>query len=330
MTQSIGGSGATPPPHAQTQDTDQTRKLQNTPQTQESDVSGADQAAKRFGKTPDAGGTPILEAPTLNPADMMIQLTALMSKIAELTATTQEEGIKGDRKDLEQVHARRMEALKTYYDKLSKSLSAKTGFFGRLVRAFKALFSGNIKEAFTELGKAFTENPVTAIMTILAPFCPFCGILAACSALQDQEFMTTLAKAFGADDKAAEKFSNAIKWVGLAVTIAVTIAASIAAGVATGGVAGFAIGAALGAIGAGMALEGGIKGYLAGEAQSEAYKHGAEADRTKAQSEELMGIIDRNMGMLQDIFDNLQDIISSVMKMIQRQQEGSATSAGAV
>ena len=341
MTQSISGIGGPKPTL--------TTELQGDVKTQSTkpgDVSGAQQSPPQTGGSHNVDGSPALLAPAaFNPADMMLQLTSLMSKIAELSVVAQEEGIKADRAELKQVHEKRMDELKKYYENLAKAAEKNVGFFGRLVRAVKALFSGDIKGAFEQIGKAFTENPVTAILTILAPFCPFLGILAACMAFQDQELMTTVAKLFGASNEDAEKFGNVMKWIGVGVTVTVMVAAAVAAavlGVAasplTGGgsaaaglaVAAALIGATIALVGAGMGLEAGIKGYQAGEAQSDAYKHGAEADRTKASSEELMGVINKNMSMMQDLFDNLQAIMASLMKMMQQQQEGAGAAAGAV
>jgi hypothetical protein len=246
--------------------------------------------------------------------------------------------------------------MKVYYEKMAESQELNTGFFARMVRATASLFRGDMDNALDQLGHAFTGNIGTAItmgvavVGCLTPVGPLAGVFLMCAFLEDEaclhDIMRLGCELAGVEftpelhDK-AKTTASVVKWIGVGVKTAVGIGVSLVgvvgaavASPATGGLSLIVIPAYVGAV-VGLAalpsqVESTVRSSQANAAQAEGWEKNAEADKTKAQTELMMGKIKRDMTHLQDIFENLQTLITSLTNMMRQQQQGSARAAQAV
>jgi hypothetical protein len=323
------------------------------------DIRGTALAGSRPADTHTVNSSPTLPLSRLDPSDMMIQLTALMSKLAEMNVKVREVELESERKELKLHHQNRMVEMKAYYDKMEEAKEHSVGFFSRMVRAVKAAVAGDIGRAFEEFGKGIAQNPMTflgVLAAIATPAVAVCAphLLVVCiplvihcltQAAQDGELMQGLGELCGMGRDGAETFANVMKWVGLGTGIGSTVALCIVIGVvgiAAAPVSGGASAAASillvsGLMGAAVTLstvplqvESGIKSHLATSAQSEAYEKGTQADKSKAESQNTLQVINKELGLMQEMFDALQNTINGVMRMLAEQQRGNASAAGAV
>ena len=323
------------------------------------DVRGTARSATQPADTHTANGSPSLPASTITPSDMMIQLTALMSKIAEMSAKTREVELTAEREELKLHHQQRMTDMKVYYEKMDEAKESSVGFFSRMVRAVKAAVAGDIGRAFEEIGKGIVQNPMTFLAVLAAiatPAVAICAphLLVVCiplvihclsQAAADGELMRGLGELLGMGRDGSETFANVMKWVGVvggigsSIVLAVVIAAvGVGAAVFTGGASvkasilllGALMAATAGLIAVPADVETGVKTHKGVTAQGDAYDKSSRADMSKAESEKTMQAINKEMAMLQEIFDTLQNTINSVMQMLAEQKRGGATAAGAV
>jgi hypothetical protein len=329
------------------------------------DLDGAPQSGAPGTGPVNAGGAPALPSPNLTAVDMMLQLTALMSKVADLTTITQEETIKKERVDMKLVQEKRMADMKVYYEKMAESSELNTGFFAHILRGVVSLFKGQMDDARDQFGSAFTGNVGTAITLAVAvvgfatPVGLLAGLFLACAFLEDEACTyelfrlgceLTTGREFTPEQRDMVKtIASVFKWIGTGTKIAVGIGLAVIGIVAasvvgvvvapfTGGFGGVVAGGIVSALVAtiaalaagGTTVESSVRGSQATLAQAEAWDKSAEADKAKAQTEAMMGKMKSNMTHLQDIFDNLQALISSLTGMMRQQQQGSASAAQAV
>lgn len=306
----------------------------STPQATGGDISGASTASY-------SSSSPVfMEQPKLDQASMMLLMTKLQSKLADQQATLANEDIKGTRKDMKDMHEKRIAKMQEYWDKMAKS--SKGGFFGKLFSAIKKVFSGDLKGALDDIGKAFSEDIVTAIVSIaVMAFCcatmgPL-GPLVAAAVLTpwmmgDAELMGQFADIMGLEGKAKEDFVQAMHWIGFALEIIVDIAIAVAVSVATLGAATPAMVAFLTAkatVIAARETERGVKSYQATKANSEGLEAYAEADILQAQANERQVEINKMMERLKDNYDSFSKVIGDSAQMLRKNyqaQQAAATS----
>lgn len=305
-----------------------------TPQATGTDLSGA--AAATY-----SSSSPVfMEQPKLDQASMMLMMTKLQSKLADQQVTLANEDIKGTRKDMRDLHEKRIAKMQEYWDKMAKS--QKGGFFGRLFRAISCLFKGDFKGMMENLEKAFTEDIVTSIISIaVMAFCcatmgPW-GPLVAMAALSpymmgDPMLMGDFADIMGLEGKAKEDFIQAMHWIGFSLEIIVDIAIAVAVSVATGGTAtpvmiGFLVAKA--SVIAARETERGVKSYQATKANAEGVEAYADADRLQAQANIRQTEINKMMERIKDNYDSFANVISDSAKMLTqdyRARQAAATS----
>lgn len=313
----------------------QTDRQPAIPPSTNGDLQGASGAAYA------ANSHMFMEAPKLDNASMMLMLTKLQSKLADQQTTLAGEDIKSKRKDMKDMHEKRISKMQEYWDKMASS--TKGGFFGRLFKGLKALFSGDIKGFCDNMEKAFTEDIVTAIISVvvMTVCCATMGPMGALVAMAvltpsmmgDPMLMGEFADMMGLEGDAKEDFMKAMKWTGFALEIIVDIAIAVAVSVATGGAATgpvIALLVAKASVIAARETERGVRDYQATKAQAEGLEAYADADRLQADANVVQTNINKDMDRMKDFLDNFAKVIQDSARMLQKNYQATQAAATSV
>lgn len=282
---------------------------------------------------------PVLPAPTMSAAAMMIALTALNSKIAEEGMSFAESSMEGVRKDIKESAVKRAEQLEKHFENLDKvSSKQKCGLFGAIANFFKKLFTGDIKGAFQVIGDNIA-NIIKDIAQLVAVAVAIVAAVALTVGTAGAGAGTIALAVAGAAlvvggmaltdpgvtqmimESLPESSQQAVA-IALAVVGAImAVAGGIMMGVATGGASTFAtvstVTTALSGIGnAGVTLANGVDGFLQSGFKADAAKSQANIDRTDAQITDLKGILSRNQTDLKALFESFSTILRSTQDMI--------------
>ncbi|MCG8530943.1 MAG: hypothetical protein MI749_09790 [Desulfovibrionales bacterium] len=306
-----------------------------TPPSTSGDLSGAP-------TPPTAGnGDIFMRPPTLDTASLMVQMASLQSQMADNQTKLADETIKGQRTEMMEKQKERIQQLQDYFK--SQKAKGAGGFFGKIFRAIKCLFTGDFKGFADNLKEGFSKDVITGLLFCVAVawaniLMPGYGTLVALAAftpamMGDKDLMNDVADILNIKGDARTKFLDAMHWTGFASEIVLDLAFAITVSVATAGTATPAMVAFLTAkaavIGA-RETERGVRDYQANKTKAEGMESYAEADRLQATTMKLKAEIDKNMGRISDFFDTYTSIIQSTTQALQKQYDAANAAAKSV